>query len=162
MDRTSPRLRSGALGIEPRLEAGRDFSRRSTAIEKNAAIADAHAALRSAQTQHGRSAECATRLAFLHQRLDATRASTVRRRTRALALARALDKCAVDYEARAALGAPPPAVGIEDEYPRLVDRDDVGPADDDVSSSGDDEGAEPYDAHLSNIECVKMWNSKMR
>ena len=138
----------------------------TTAVEKNAAIADAHAALRSAQTMHGRSAECAKRLSFLHARLDATRASTVRRRGRALALARALDKCAVDYEARAALGAPPTAVGHENDaagYVNLVGDAPVGHDDSSATfDAGDDAHDFNYAGHMSNLECVRMWNSKVR
>ena len=142
----------------------------STAIEKNADIADAHAALRAAQRQRDVAVEAAKRLAYLHAKLDQTRASTVRRRSRALALARALDKCAVDFEARAALGAPPPTIAVDADYPRLVDTptrapralgDDEGDASATTADDDDDDGGGLGGDHFSNLACIRMWNSRL-
>ena len=84
-------------------------------------------------------------------------------------MAHALDKCAVDYEARAALGAPPTAAAVDTAGPRLVDAAPAPrpPRDDDVASSmdSDDDDGDADDFrrgdHFSNLECVKMWNSRV-
>ena len=94
----------------------------------------------------------------------------MRRRSRALALARALDKCAVDFEARAALGAPPPTIAVDADYPRLVDTptrapralgDDGGDASATTADDDDDDGGGLGGDHFSNLACIRMWNSRL-